>query len=92
MKGKVRAKVYSDSSRTQEWLNDVRDSGIFMMPLSKIQLSHCAITQNCAIHDLCVMCGRKVEVQILKGSGVCCEQCRKDRDRDHGDAPRAISP
>lgn len=91
MKDWVKAKVYSDPKRTEKWLSEVRTVATPMEPLTDVQLAHCAITQNCAIHDLCVMCGRKPEVQIYKGSGVCCELCRKDRDRDHGSS-RALAP
>lgn len=35
------------------------------------------------IREHCIMCGQKIRMQIFKGTGVCCEQCRKDRDNDH---------
>lgn len=52
-------------------------------PLTQIQLAHKALQQNCQIKDLCIMCGKKVVTMIFRGTGVCCEDCRKDRDGDH---------
>ena len=52
------------------------------MPKRKVKLpdnSHCQI------------CAKPILVQIFKGSGVCSELCRKDRDNDH-DVARAINP
>jgi len=31
----------------------------------------------------CCMCGKKIKTQIFKGTGVCGENCRKNRDNDH---------
>ena len=33
--------------------------------------------------DICCICLRPIKTQIMKGSGVCSELCRKDRDNDH---------
>lgn len=32
---------------------------------------------------ICCMCLELIRIQIFKGTGVCCEHCRKDRDNDH---------
>lgn len=32
--------------------------------------------------ELCTICNNKVEVQIMKNTGVCGEKCRKLRDGD----------
>jgi len=32
--------------------------------------------------DECVTCGRPIRVMAFKGTGVCSEQCRKDRDEE----------
>lgn len=34
-------------------------------------------------HRKCTECGNKILIQIFKGTGVCCENCRKNRDNDH---------
>ena len=34
-------------------------------------------------NEVCCICLRKIKVQIWKNSGICSEQCRKDRDNDH---------
>lgn len=39
--------------------------------------------ETAAFGGLCGQCGREIEVQIFKGTGVCSEQHRKDRDNDH---------
>jgi predicted nucleic acid-binding Zn ribbon protein len=31
----------------------------------------------------CIICGKKIKVQIYKNTEVCSENCRKDRDGDH---------
>jgi predicted nucleic acid-binding Zn ribbon protein len=31
---------------------------------------------------VCTVCGGDIEVQIFKGQGVCCENCRAIRDGD----------
>lgn len=46
------------------------------------------IQQSAKIHgrlvnDVCCICLRKITTQIYRNSGVCSEQCRKDRDNDH---------
>lgn len=33
--------------------------------------------------ETCSECGKEVKVQIFKNTGVCSENCRKDRDNDH---------
>ena len=52
-------------------------------PLPQIELAHKALDLHCNMKDLCTMCGKKITTQIYKGSGVCSENCRKDRDDDH---------
>jgi hypothetical protein len=52
-------------------------------PLSPVQLAHKALEQYCQIKELCTMCGAKIKTLIFKGTGVCSEDCRKDRDGDH---------
>lgn len=32
--------------------------------------------------DVCSQCGAEIQVMIFKGTGVCCELCRKQRDGD----------
>lgn len=32
----------------------------------------------------CQLCGRRIEVQIFRGSGVCSENCRKTREKQPG--------
>lgn len=38
---------------------------------------------GCPVSNICVICARKIVVQVYMNSGVCCEQHRKDRDNDH---------
>lgn len=52
-------------------------------PLSSVALAHKALQQNCNVRDLCKMCGTKIKTLIFRGTGVCSEDCRKDRDGDH---------
>jgi len=52
-------------------------------PLGQIELAHKALQQSCQIKDLCIMCGRKIKTLIFQGTGVCSDDCRKDRDGDH---------
>lgn len=33
--------------------------------------------------EYCKICRKKIVVQIFKGTDVCSEKCRKDRDNDH---------
>lgn len=60
-------------------------------PLSQLALAHKALDQNCSIKDLCVMCGTKIKTLIFQGTGICSDDCRKDRDGDHEPA-RGIVP
>lgn len=32
--------------------------------------------------ERCVVCNKPIKVAIFKGTGVCCELCRKTRDDD----------
>ncbi len=59
--------------------------------LSRVKLTHLALKHGGSIKDYCVMCGSKIKVQIFKGTGICSENCRKDRDDDHAPA-RALNP
>ncbi len=52
-------------------------------PLSQLALAHKALDQNCSISDLCIMCGAKIKTLIFRGTGICSDDCRKDRDGDH---------
>lgn len=52
-------------------------------PLSQIKRAHIALNENVSIKEICIMCGRRIKTLIFKGTGVCCEDCRKDRDGDH---------
>lgn len=44
-----------------------------------------ALTMNDVINrtNVCCICGKDIKIQIFKGTGVCSENCRKDRDNDH---------
>ena len=53
------------------------------VPLSPEAIEGIAKRHKCPKSDICVMCGRKIVVQIFRNSGVCCEDHRKDRDNDH---------
>lgn len=33
--------------------------------------------------EACTECGKNVEVMCFRGTGICSENCRKDRDNDH---------
>ena len=61
-----------------------RESNTKIPKLDMVQRAHCASMQGALLKDCCIMCGLKVEVMAFKGTGVCSELCRKDRDRDHG--------
>jgi hypothetical protein len=65
-------------------------------PLSPVVLAHYALKQNCKISELCIMCGKRIRTAIFRGTGVCCEDCRKDRDGDHepaqGIVPKSARP
>jgi hypothetical protein len=47
------------------------------------QLDELAAYHKVARSDICVICGKKIIVQVFRNSGVCCEKHRKDRDNDH---------
>lgn len=36
------------------------------------------------VRSICTNCGSEIRVMSFRGTGVCCELCRKDRDGDHG--------
>lgn len=42
--------------------------------------------------EICAVCSRAVLTMTFKGSGVCCEDCRKDRDNDHEPARLTFYP
>lgn len=52
-------------------------------PLSPVAMAHRALEQHCSIKELCIMCGMKIKTLIFQGTGVCSDDCRKDRDGDH---------
>jgi hypothetical protein len=47
------------------------------------QIADLAKFYGCAKSDICIICGKKIVLQIFRNSGVCCEKHRKDRDNDH---------
>jgi hypothetical protein len=50
---------------------------------SEQQIADLAKHHGCAKSDICIICGKKIVLQIFRNSGVCCELHRKDRDNDH---------
>lgn len=52
--------------------------------LSDIQRAHWAIMQACKVKEVCISCGNKIQVMCMRGTNVCSEQCRNDRDSSHG--------
>lgn len=38
--------------------------------------------------EICIQCAKPVKVQIMKGTGICSELCRKERDGEK-DRPRS---
>lgn len=52
-------------------------------PLSKIQRANCALQEGVQMKDICHMCGQVIMMMAFKGTTVCSELCRKDRDDDH---------
>ena len=52
-------------------------------PWDAATIHYYATTLGVDKNNICCICLKVVEVQILKGSGVCSELCRKDRDNDH---------
>lgn len=51
--------------------------------LSNIQLANRAIEEHCKMKDICSNCGKRIKTLIFQGSGICSDDCRKDRDGDH---------
>lgn len=47
------------------------------------QLKKLAKENKTTVSNICCICGKVIEVQIFKNSGVCSEMHRKDRDNDH---------
>ena len=79
---KIRSVPFNHPDR-QRILARTRELHLQIFPLTPIQLAHCAVTQGCKVSELCVMCGIKIETMSFKGTGVCSELCRKDRENDH---------
>jgi len=52
-------------------------------PYSKQVIADEALRAEVSENNICCMCLNVIEIQIYKGTGVCSEQCRKDRDNDH---------
>ena len=59
--------------------------------LSAVQRANYAVRMGCSIREVCTNCGNKIRTLIFQGTGVCSDDCRKDRDGDHEPA-RALNP
>lgn len=63
--------------RTDELSLDMKPA-----PLPIEMLEQAARTYGVHVSSLCKMCGNPIKVMAFKGTGVCCELCRKKRDND----------
>ena len=41
--------------------------------------------------DICILCLKPIKTIAFKGTGVCSENCRKDRDNDHEPATGGVN-
>ncbi len=51
--------------------------------IGKVKLYQIADQHKVNVKMICSNCGKKIRTLIFQGTGVCSDDCRKDRDGDH---------
>jgi hypothetical protein len=58
------------------------EEGVEGSPLTEYWIQKLAEFYDVSLNNVCMMCGAKIEMQIMKNTGLCSENCRKERDHD----------
>lgn len=61
----------------------IREVENAVSPLTAYWIKQLAEFYGTLVNNVCVMCGAEIEMMAFKNTGVCSENCRKDRDNDH---------
>jgi hypothetical protein len=69
----------ADRDRQGYWREEESVEG---SPLTEFWIKRLAEWYHVEPNNVCMMCGAQVEMQIMKNTGLCSENCRKERDHD----------
>lgn len=51
-------------------------------PITEYWIKQLSEFYGVSLNNVCSICGARIEIQIFKNTGVCSENCRKERDHD----------